>query len=150
MARSQNSFNKKEKEKKRLQKRKEKLQKREERKNNPSSGELKDMMAYVDESGNISDTPFDPTQKKEEIKASDIEIGVPRKEEEDITIERRGRVNFFNDSKGYGFIDQDGTQERFFVHVNGLTEQVQEGDKVRFHLEKTPKGMNAVSVKVIR
>ncbi len=149
MARSQNTFNKREKEKKRLQKRKEKQEKMKERKANTTSGELKDMMAYVDEDGNISDTPPDPDQKKKEVKASSIEIGVPKKEKEDLTLERRGRVSFFNESKGYGFINQDGTQERFFVHINGTTEPIQEGDKVSFQVEKGPKGFNAIEVKVI-
>jgi cold shock CspA family protein len=150
MARSQNTFNKREKEKKRLQKRKEKQEKKEERKSNATSGELDEMLAYVDEFGNITDTPPDPTVKKKEVKASSIEIGVPKKEREDITAERRGRVAFFNDSKGYGFINQDGTQERYFVHINGLIDQVQEGDKVSFQLEKGAKGMNAIEVKILK
>lgn len=150
MARSQNTFNKREKEKKRLQKRKEKQEKKEERKANSTSGDLDEMLAYVDEFGNITDTPPDPTVKKKEVKASSIEIGVPKKEREDITAERRGRVAFFNDSKGYGFINQDGTQERYFVHINGLIDQVQEGDKVSFQLEKGAKGMNAIEVKLLK
>lgn len=150
MARSQNTFQKKEREKKRIQKRKEKEMKKEERKSHATGGGLDEMMAYVDEFGNISDTPPDPLAKKKIIKASSIEIGVPKQEKEDMTAERRGKVSFFNDSKGYGFINQDGTQERFFVHVNGLMEPIQEGDKVSFLLEKGMKGMNAVSVKVIR
>lgn len=150
MARSQNTFNKREKEKKRLQKRKEKQEKKEERKANATTGALDEMMAYVDEFGNITDTPPDPTVKKKEVKASSIEIGVPKKEREDITAERRGKVAFFNDSKGYGFINQDGTQERYFVHINGLIDQVQEGDKVSFQLEKGAKGMNAIEVKILK
>ena len=106
------------------------------------------MMAYVDEFGNITDTPPDPTVKKEEIKASSIEIGVPKKEKEDVDAERNGRVAFFNDGKGYGFINEEGTQERYFVHVNGLIDDIQEGDKVSFQLEKGAKGMNAVEVKL--
>ncbi|MEQ8714071.1 MAG: cold shock domain-containing protein [Cyclobacteriaceae bacterium] len=150
MARSQNTFNKREKEKKRLQKRKEKQEKKEERKANATTGALDEMLAYVDEFGNITDTPPDPTVKKKEVKASSIEIGVPKKEREDITAERRGKVAFFNDSKGYGFINQDGTQERYFVHINGLIDQVQEGDKVSFQLEKGAKGMNAIEVKILK
>ncbi len=149
MGKSQETFNKKEKEKKRLKKRKEKQERKEERRANSPGGGLDAMMAYVDEFGNITDTPPDPTKKKEEIKASSIEIGVPRREDDPEDAVRRGRVAFFNDSKGYGFINQDGTQERFFVHVNGLTEQVQEGDKVSFELEQGLKGLNAVNVKKV-
>lgn len=149
MGKSQETFNKKEKEKKRLKKRKEKQEKKEERQANSPGGGLGAMMAYVDELGNLSDTPPDPTKKKEIIKASSIEIGVPRREDEPEEAVRRGRIAFFNDSKGYGFINQDGTQERFFVHVNGLTETVQEGDKVSFELEQGMKGLNAVRVKKV-
>ncbi len=148
MGKSQQTFNKKEKEKKRLEKRKQKQLKKEERKANAAGGGLENMMAYVDEFGNITDTPPDPDQKKKEIKASSIEIGVPKKEKEE-TGERRGRVAFFNESKGYGFINQDGTQDRYFVHVHGTTEPIQEGDKVAFELEQGPKGMNAVKVRRI-
>ncbi|MFY0652233.1 MAG: cold shock domain-containing protein [Cyclobacteriaceae bacterium] len=150
MAKSQNSFIKKEKEKKRLQKRKEKLEKKEERKANATSGGLDEMMAYVDEFGNITDTPPDPTKKKKEIKASSIEIGVPKMEKEDPNAPRSGRVAFFNDSKGYGFINDDANQERYFVHVQGLIDEIQEGNKVSYNLEKGAKGMNAVNVKLIK
>lgn len=149
MARSQNTFNKREREKKKIQKRKEKAEKKEERREASPGGGLDQMMAYLDEFGNIVDTPPDLTVKKKEVKASSIEVSVPKKEREDPNAERRGRVAFFNDSKGYGFINQDGTQERFFVHVNGTTMPIQEGDKVSFQIEKGPKGMNAVGVKVI-
>ena len=149
MARSQNSFNKREKEKKRLQKRKEKQEKKDERKANASSGTLDNMMAYVDEFGNITDTPPDPTVKREEVKASSIEIGVPKREKEDVDAELKGRVAFFNDSKGYGFINHDGSGDKYFVHVNGLIDEIGEGDKVSFQLEKGPKGMNAVEVKLL-
>jgi spore germination protein YaaH len=76
MARPQETFNKKELEKKRLQKRKEKEQRKEERKANAKEGSsLEDMMAYVDENGNITSTPPDPTRKKTTIKTEDIVIG---------------------------------------------------------------------------
>ncbi|NVK85433.1 MAG: cold shock domain-containing protein [Cytophagia bacterium] len=149
MARSQTTFNKKEREKKKLQKRKEKLAKREEKKSNTTDGSLDSMMAYVDEFGNISDTPPDPNAKSKPIKAKDIEIGVPKREEEDLTAERRGRVKFFNDSKGYGFIAQDGSHEQFFVHADNLMQPIQEGNKVSFEIAQGPKGMMAVKVKVL-
>lgn len=149
MARSQNTFNKLDKEKKRLQKKKEKQQRKEERKNSSGDTSLEAMMAYVDENGNIIDTPPDPAKKRTEIDASEIEIGVPKKEEEDLTSERRGRVNFYDTSKGYGFINQDGTQERFFVHHNNIVRQIKEGDRVSFTPQKGVKGMEAIGVKPI-
>ena len=148
MAKSQNSFIKQENEKKRLKKRKDKQQKKDERKLHSSENGLDDMIAYVDENGNITDTPPDPT-KKRKIDVSSIEIGVPRREEEDLTTEKTGRVDFFNDAKGFGFIKESGTQEKYFVHIKGLMQEVKEGDMVTFELEKGRNGINAVRVKKI-
>ena len=61
----------------------------------------------------------------------------------------KGTVKFFNDSKGYGFITDDGSQTDYFVHVSGLTEEIREGDVVEYELQQGKKGMNAVNVKVI-
>jgi cold shock CspA family protein len=147
MGRSQESFNKRENEKKRQKKKKDKLQKKEERKASPDKGSFDDMIAYVDEFGNITDTPPDPKDKKK-VKKEDIEIAVPRQappNPEDLI--RKGKVAFFNSSKGYGFIRDKDTQESIFVHVNGLTEEIQEGDNVTFETEKGPKGLNAINVK---
>ena len=149
MARSHETFSKKEKEKKRLKKRKEKALKREERKANSEGGGLENMMAYVDEFGNITDTPPDENVKRKEIKAENIEIGVPKRTDEPVSASREGRVVFFNDSKGYGFIKETGTEEKFFVHVNGLLEEIKENDLVEFELERGMKGMNAVQVKIV-
>ncbi|MFK8043874.1 MAG: cold-shock protein [Crocinitomicaceae bacterium] len=150
MARSQETFNKKEKEKKRLKKRKEKQEKREERRANSEGGGLENMMAYVDENGVITDTPPDPNAKKKVIKASSIEIGIPKREAIDKDVENRGKVTFFNTSKGYGFIKDMATQESYFVHVNGLLEEVNENDIVTFELERGQKGLNAVRVKIYK
>jgi cold shock CspA family protein len=148
MAKSQDTFNKKEKEKKRLKKRQEKNVKREDRKSNSTGGDLENMLAYVDENGNLTDTPPDPS-KKRKVNASTIEISVPRREEEDIDPIHTGRIDFFNDSKGFGFIKEKDTQEKYFVHVNGLLEDVREGDNVIFELERGLKGLNAIRVKKI-
>jgi len=149
MAKSQQSFNKKEKEKKRLKKQKDKQERREERKANAEAGTLDNMMAYLDENGNITDTPPDPLKKKKVIVAADIEIGIPKREEEEMPAVRKGKVDFFNDQKGFGFIRENDTQEKYFVHVNGLIDEIREGDKVSFELERGMKGMNAVRVKKI-
>jgi len=150
MAKSQQAFNKSEKEKKRLKKRLEKQKKKEERKLASAEGGGPDsMIAYVDEFGNITDTPPDPTKKKK-IKAKDIEIGVPKREKSDEAFAvRKGRVEFFNDSKGFGFIKELDTHEKYFVHVNGLIDKIQETDMVTFELERGLKGMNAVRVKKV-
>ena len=60
---------------------------------------------------------------------------------------KKGKVAFFNTEKGYGFITDSTTSEKYFVHVNGLLEQVKENDTVTFELERGLKGMNAVRVK---
>ncbi|MGB3616621.1 MAG: cold shock domain-containing protein [Catalinimonas sp.] len=148
MARSQQTFSKREKEKKKLRKRQEKQQKKEERRASAGGGTLDEMIAYVDENGNITDTPPDPTKKKKEIDASTIELGIPKKEDDEPT-ERRGKVEFFNDSKGFGFIRDLDDQERYFVHVSGLMQEVYEGNQVTFELERGLKGMNAVRVKKV-
>ena len=68
MARSRSTFSKRENEKKKQKRREDKNQKREEKKANAESGKsLDDMIAYVDEFGNISDTPPDPEKKKKEV-----------------------------------------------------------------------------------
>ncbi len=145
MGRSQETFGKKEKEKKRLKKRQDKQKRKDERKSNSTGGGLDDMIAYVDENGRIVDTPPDIT-KKEEIDIESIAISVAKKEEEDPI--RKGRVEFFNNDKGYGFIKDLDNQEKYFVHVNGLIDTIKEGDKVIFELEKGLKGLIAVRVKI--
>jgi cold shock CspA family protein len=148
MAKSQNSFIKQENEKKRLKKRKDKLQKKEERKASGTENGFDNMIAYVDENGNITNTPPDPT-KKHKIDVDSIEIGVSRREEVAMPAIRIGKIDFFNDSKGFGFIKETQTQEKYFVHVNGLLETVKEGDNVSFELERGMRGMNAIRVKKI-
>jgi cold shock CspA family protein len=150
MGKSQETFSKKEKEKKRLKKRQDKLVKKEERKASSEGGSLESMMAYVDEFGNITDTPPDPTYKKAKINAETIEIGVPKREDEPQEVARQGKVTYWNDSKGYGFIRDLATQENVFVHVNGTTETIGENDTVTFEVERGLKGMNAVRVSKVK
>ncbi len=61
----------------------------------------------------------------------------------------KGTVKFFNDSKGYGFITEEGSEKEHFVHISGLIDEVKEGDEVEFDLTEGKKGLNAVNVKVI-
>ena len=151
MGRSQETFSKKEKEKNKLRKKKDKEQKKEERKANGNKGKgLDEMLAYVDENGNISSTPPDP-EKRKVIKKESISVSVPKQEEaEPEEVVRKGTVSFFNDSKGYGFIKDHQSQESIFVHANNLREQIRENDKVIFEIEQGQKGPVAVKVEIVR
>ncbi len=60
-----------------------------------------------------------------------------------------GKVKFFNDSKGFGFIIEDESKQEHFVHVSGLVDEIREGDSVEFELQEGRKGLNAVNVKVV-
>jgi len=148
MGKSQETFAKKEKEKKKLKKRQDKEEKMEERKSNAKKGKsLDDMMAYIDENGNISSTPPDPKKRKVFV-PEDIQISIPRQQpgEEQDPI-RNGTITFFNTSKGFGFIKDLQSQESIFVHINQMRDQLQEGDKVTFEVESGPRGLNAANVK---
>jgi cold shock protein len=61
----------------------------------------------------------------------------------------KGTVKFFNETKGFGFITEEGAGKDHFVHVSGLIDEVREGDTVEFELEEGKKGLNAVKVKVV-
>ncbi len=141
------TFGKKEKQKKKLKQRQEKAEKMEERKANTKKGKsLDEMMAYLDENGNLTSTPPDPKMKRV-FNQEDIQIGVPKQEDMPPEEPRTGVVTFFNEAKGFGFIRDLKTQESVFIHVNQLTEPINESDKVIFEVEMGPKGLNAVNVK---
>ncbi|MFI5136675.1 MAG: cold-shock protein [Sphingobacteriales bacterium] len=147
MARSTETFSKKEKEKARLKKAKEKKEKAEDRKANGGKGKsLEDMMAYIDEYGNITSTPPDPSRKIR-INSEDIQVSVARQEDLPHDTVRNGIVSFFNEAKGYGFIRDMQTQESIFVHINALTEPLKENNMVTFETEQGPKGLSAIKVK---
>src|SRR5690349_22729362 len=103
MGKSGETFNKKEKEKKRAKQKKDKAEKMEERKANAKKGKsLDEMMAYIDENGNISSTPPDPNKRKV-FKQEDMQIGVPKHVPgEDQDHVRRGVVGFLNEEKVIG------------------------------------------------
>lgn len=129
MAKSQ-TFGKRENEKKKQAKRFEKQKRREERQAGGSSS-LDDMIAYVDENGNITDTP-PQLRPKVEIQLEDIVIATPKKE--DIAAEPlKGRVEYFNTEKGY-------------VHISSAPEGIGEGRIVLFELMRGTRGMNAVKI----
>ena len=143
------TWNKKEREKKRQQGKKEKAAKKAERKENSADGNnLDSMMAYLDEYGNITDQPMDP-KRKIVNNVEDMVIGATKHEPEAARDPiRKGTVTFFNGAKGFGFIQDADSQESVFVHINSLTEAIGENDKVIFEVEMGHKGLNAINVKL--
>ncbi len=151
MAKSQQTYNKTEKEKQKRKKREEKQKKKEARRAEAKENGGGIPLAYVDQYGNLTDTPPDPSEKIE-IEAEDIVLGIPKKEEGDeeaFDPVRNGKVSFFDHSKGFGFIIDSENNEKYFCHVTGLIDEITENDKVSFELEKGARGMNAVRVKKI-
>lgn len=61
---------------------------------------------------------------------------------------KTGKVKFFNETKGFGFIIDNETEEEYFVHVSGLIDKIKENDEVSFELTEGRKGLNAVNVKL--
>jgi len=145
MAKSSDTFNKKELEKKKLQKRKDKEQKKEERKANKENKSFEDMIVYVDENGNFTSTPPDAT-KKRVVKESDIDLSSKNKGGAAPETVRTGVVKFFEKDKGYGFIKDSQTQEEFFFHYTSANFPIAQSQGVTFELENGPKGMNAVRI----
>ncbi|MDR0687980.1 MAG: cold shock domain-containing protein [Prevotellaceae bacterium] len=137
------SSNKREVQKKKEQKRKDKQKRKEERKAN-SSGSLDDMIAYVDENGVITDTPPDPV-KRQEVEIESIAVSTPKKENvAEVTL--TGRVEFFNSSKGYGFIKSTADTNQYFFHISNAPANIAEGNMVTFELERGERGLNAVRI----
>ncbi|MGC6284439.1 MAG: cold-shock protein [Polaribacter sp.] len=62
---------------------------------------------------------------------------------------KNGTVKFFNETKGFGFITEEGSNQDYFVHISGLVDEIKQGDKVEFELTDGRKGLNAVNVKVV-
>ena len=88
-----------------------------------------DMIAYVDEYGMITSTPPEENIKKQEINVEEIMISTPRKEDEEPVI-LRGRIEFFNEARGFGFIKDLAGIEKYFFHVNNVVTDVREGNIV--------------------
>lgn len=147
MGRSSISYNKKELEKKRAQKKKEKQQRKEERKASGGSGSLDDMIAYVDANGVIT-TEQPVPGKKDEIDVESIAISTPKKQDTDDPV-LKGRVDYFNKDKGYGFIKDSGSTEKYFFHISDAFPQITEGSVVSFELAKGNRGLNAVKIEPV-
>lgn len=149
MGRSQESFQKKEVRKKKDKKRKDKVKKKLERKDTGSAS-FDDMIVYVDENGMLTDTPPDATRKIK-TDASEIEVSVPRMDPNGPSRKSKtGRLTFFNETKGYGFINESTTGQSVFVHINDLQGEIKKGDLVSFEIEKGQRGPAATQVKLVK
>ena len=58
-----------------------------------------------------------------------------------------GKVKFFNERKGFGFIQDDATQQDVFVHVSGLVDKIRENDQVTFEVTEDNRGKKAINVR---
>jgi len=62
---------------------------------------------------------------------------------------KKGKVKFFNNSKGFGFIQDNETGKDVFVHSTGLRDNIREGDDVTFEITDGQKGPSAINVSKI-
>ena len=139
------SFNKKEREKKRRKRKQEKAERKLRRK---EEGVKSAEFMYVDQDGNLHATPPDPSQKLK-VSAEDIDISVPKQEKSEVSkFARNGIVKFFDTSKGYGFITDSASGQSLFVHMENLVDRIKENDKVTFEVGSGPKGKIALKVKL--
>lgn len=60
----------------------------------------------------------------------------------------KGVVKFYNESKGFGFITESGTEKEVFVHASGIKGQIKQGDTVTFEIEAGKRGLTAVNVQL--
>ena len=143
------TYNKRENEKKKQARMAEKQKKKEDRKLLGKANSFDDMIAYVDENGVITSTPPELNPNKEEIKQEDILISTPKKGDIETSTVLKGRVDYFNESKGYGFIKDLGSDEKYFFHVsNNTLTDISETDIVTFELERGLRGMNAINIRI--
>lgn len=148
MARSKETFGKKEVRNKKAKKRKEKELRKQQR-NEQGKKSFDDMIAWVDENGMITDTPPDLDQKTS-VKAESIEISVPKAEFRVNNKIKTGRLKNFDEAKGFGFIMDADTHDTVFVHINDFEDEIKVGNRVQYEVEKGLKGMKAINVKLAK
>lgn len=141
------TFKKKDLQQKRAKKKQDKQDRKEERNANNNKGKsFEEMIAYVDEYGNITDVPPDK-QNRKQVKLEDIQLGAaPVVEEKDFS----GTLSSFFTDKAFGFIMDDQSRETIFVHSNNFLEAINLKDKVTYERERTPKGYAAINVRKVK
>lgn len=135
---------KRDREKLKGQKRKEKQRRKEERQSAGKSS-FEDMIAYVDEKGRLRDTP---PMEKIDVNIEEIEISTPKQEDVENVI-MTGEVEYFNASKGFGFIKKSEGGDKYFFHISSAPANIREGCKVTFDIEQSTRGLNAVHILII-
>ena len=142
MPRNQLTFKKKERAKKQAQKKKEKQERRELNKADNNKGKpLEEMFAYVDEFGNISDTP--PTEKYK-FKPEDLER--PKEAEDEFLI---GRVSYYNEAGHYGFIRDNETRETVYFNDTLAGKPLSLNQNVKYKAVRTRQGNQISEVELI-
>jgi len=106
---------------------------------------LTEMLAYVDENGNLSSTPPEHAMLKQ--------IGKPvnKKQRGPVNSKsssRTGIVIFFNEAKGFGFIQDEQTKDRIFLHVSDLEDKITDQARVNFEVELGARGLSARKVRL--
>jgi len=147
MGRAKETFGKKEVRNKQAKKRKEKEKRRQERKEKGSDS-FDDMIAWVDENGNICSEPPDADQK-EEVDAEQIEVSVPKGGAKIKDMLNTGKIKNYDENKGYGFIYCNQLNDSVFFHINDCEQDIQTGDKVEFKTENGPRGLKAFNINKI-
>lgn len=142
MARSQLTFRKKEQAKKKQLKKKEKQERREFNKSNNQKGKtLEEMFAYVDQFGNISDTPPTETYK---FKEEDLQ---PPADPEDQYL--YGKVSYYNENGHYGFIRDNESRETVYFNDNLAGMVLELNQKVKYKYKRSKQGNQVSEVELI-
>lgn len=144
MGRAKETFGKKEVRNKQMKKRQEKEKRKLEKKEQDKTS-FEDMIAWVDADGNPCSEPPEANAASE-IEVEDIEISVPKGGNKPKDEMLTGKVNNYEESKGYGFISSSQLDNSVFFHVNDCDFEIKVGDKVEFKIEKGPKGLKAHSI----
>lgn len=138
-------WNKREREQKKRNAKQQKEEKRQERKENSKKGKgLDEMLAYVDDNGNLTDTPPDK-RPPADIDSIPPTVANSNALQPTDTV-RKGVVSYFDPAKGYGFIRDLKTQESFFAHINASSIELKVGLNVSFEVQKGPRGFFAANI----
>lgn len=139
---------KKEQKKRKAQAKQNKVERAEMRKKNSDKGRsLEEMYVYVDEFGNLSSVPSDPSKRKA-VDLSEITFQTEPTQNHPAQADslRTGTVQYFSQSKGFGFIVDSLTGDRIFVHASELSRPVTENEQVTFEKQRNAKGFFATNV----